>query len=164
MPIELKDIAVTDRPILEHLFQYYLYDMSQFSDWPISDDGTFAYPNNLLPPYWESVDHHPYFIVNKGEIAGFSLVRRSPKNDRIWDMGQFFVLRKFRGGGLGRMAFIKSLNSHQGQWQVRVLPTNQPAYQFWKTTICDIFDGAFSEATKEYDNLSMTFFSFQNGV
>jgi predicted acetyltransferase len=160
MPVELLKIAATDRPTVEHLFQCYLHDMSEFTGWSISDDGWFTYPPDLLFPHWEDVDHHPYFIVKEGEIAGFSLVRRSPESDHIWDMGQFFVLRKFRGSGLGRLAFFESLNQHKGKWQVRILPENKPAYQFWKTCIKDGSDGVFDETTKDYKNLKMTFFSF----
>lgn len=161
MPVELKNIAVMDKPKLENLFQFYLYDMSEFAGWPISDDGTFAYPADLLSPYWEQANHHPYFIVSKGEIAGFSLVRRSPENDDLWDMGQFFVLRKFRGTGIGRLAFSKSLKNHHGHWQVRVLPNNRSAYRFWKTTIKEATGGDFSEEEKRYNTLNMTYFSFQ---
>jgi hypothetical protein len=31
MAIDLTRIGVTDKPVLERLFQYYLYDMSEFS-------------------------------------------------------------------------------------------------------------------------------------
>lgn len=83
MPTELKGIAEADRQILENLFQYYLYDMSQFAGWPISENGAYTYPEDFLPPYWEDADHYPYFIVCDGEIAGFSLVRPAPIDNRI---------------------------------------------------------------------------------
>ena len=164
MSVELKNVSAADKSIVEHLFQYYLYDMSEFSGWPLSDAGTFTYPSDLLPPYWENPNHHPYFIVSEGEIAGFALVRRSPKNDHVWDMGQFFVLRKFRGLGLGREAFSQALQMHQGDWQVRVLPNNQAAHRFWKTSISDVSNGAYCEAMKEYVGLNMIFFSFHTGI
>lgn len=161
MPTELKRIAEADRRILEQMFQYYLYDMSQFAGWPISVNGTYTYPDDLLPPYWEDANHHPYFIVSEGEFAGFSLIRPSPMDDQIWDMGQFFVLRKFRGKGVGRLAFTQSLSGRPGPWHVRVLPSNVSAYQFWKNTIGDLTGGAFSEGSKDYNGLSMTYFSFK---
>ncbi|GAB3516324.1 hypothetical protein [Photobacterium alginatilyticum] len=47
------------------------------------------------------VSHYPYFIYVDSELAGFALVRRYPSNPAIYDMGQFFVLRKFKGQGVG---------------------------------------------------------------
>lgn len=160
MTTELTRIRRTDWPILANMFQFYLHDMSEFAGWPVSDDGTFQYPADLLAPYWEKADHHPYFIMHKGEVAGFSLVRRFPGNERVWDMGQFFVLRKFRGTGIGRLAFAQSLAKYPGQWQVRVLPENKPAYRFWKTQINDVSGGVFTEAVQGYGRIEMTFFAF----
>lgn len=160
MGTELKSIAQEDRNRLEHMFQFYLYDMSEFAGWPISTNGMYAYPDDLLAQYWENADHHPYFILTDDEVAGFCLVRPSPIDHRIWDVGQFFVLRKFRGKGVGRLAFSLSLRGRSGQWQVRVLPENLSAYQFWRTAIGRLTDGAFSEIEKEYSGQTMTYFSF----
>lgn len=76
-------------------------------------------------------------------------------------MGQFFVLRKFRGKGVGRASFSQTLSGKFGQWQVRVLPSNLSAYQFWKNTIGDLSGGAFSEEQKDYNGQNMTYFSFE---
>jgi hypothetical protein len=40
MAIDLTRIEVADKPVLEHLFQNYLYDMSEFSGWPIAANRT----------------------------------------------------------------------------------------------------------------------------
>lgn len=163
MPIILTEISSTDKKLFEHLFQYYLYDMSEFSGGAFSRDGTFSYPLDLLSPYWAEKDHHPYFIVSQGEIAGFSLVRRSPENNQVWDMGQFFVLRKFRGKNIGKLALQKSLLRHPGQWQIRVLIDNRPAYHFWRTRINDVAVSNVSEEIRTYHKFNMTFFTFQAG-
>jgi predicted acetyltransferase len=161
MSIELEKIASIDRPVLERLFQYYLHDISEYSGWALEKDGSFSYPIDLLPPYWEKQDHYPYFIVNDGEIAGFSLIRRVPELSQVWEMGQFFVVRKFRGKDHGRSAFEKALYLHSGQWQVRVLIENIPAYHFWKARIDDVSKGDFSEVKRKYHNHNMTYFTFK---
>ncbi len=160
--VALEEIGVADKPVLERLFQYYLYDMSEFAGWPVCDDGRFAYPDGLLSPYWDMSDHHPYFVVSAGEIAGFALVRRTANDDGIWDMGQFFILRKFRGMGAGRAAFVAALRRHPGRWQVRVLTKNRPAHGFWKACIGDIPGGGYSEKVGKYDGHDMTFLTFQS--
>ncbi len=160
----LKEMAATDMPVLERMFQYYLYDMSEHAGWPLSQDGAFAYPPDLLPPYWSEHKHYAYLIVHDGEIAGFCLVRPSPDDLQVWDIGQFFVLRKFRNCNLGSMAFEEALAMHPGQWQVRVLPVNVPAYQFWKSRIAKVTDGHFSEISKMYGDIEMTYFTFTSNT
>ncbi len=127
MLIALKEMTAENRRILEQMFQYYLYDMSEFTGWSLSEDGSFSYPTDLLTPYWQEQDHYPYFITCNDEVAGFCLLRRLSGDRIIWDMGQFFVLRKFRRHKLGEMAFEKAISLHTGQWQVRVLIANKPA-------------------------------------
>ena len=115
IPITLPQIAPHDMPVQERLFQLYLFDMSEFAGWSVADDGRFVYPDSLLTPYFSQGDHYPYFIVINGKLAGFSLVRRLPQSDQIWDMGQFFVRRKHRRTGAGHAALAASVAKHPGQ-------------------------------------------------
>lgn len=149
--------------MLERLFQLYLHDMTEFLAFPIEENGTFSIAADLLPPYWERPDHHPYLIRQDGEIAGFSLVRRAPDSDGIWDMGQFGVLRKFRGTGLARRAFHQTLTKHVGDWQVRVLPQNKVAYRFWTSAIRAVASGDVDEAIRDYQGMDMVCLSFRTG-
>jgi len=162
MTITLSRIVSAQRPILDRMFQLYLYDMSEFTGWPVTEDGVFDHPPDLLPPYWDQPHHHPYFIKIGPEIAGFCLVRRAPDNTAMWDMGQFFVLRKFRGQGIGRLTFLAALERHPGPWQVRVLPDNTPAYRFWKTCARAGPNDQVTESRALYNGVEMVFFSVRN--
>ena len=62
-----------------------------------------------------------------GEIAGFSLLRRYPLDKSSFDIGQFFVLSKFKNKGVGRKAFELSVSGFPGKWVVRVLQENVPS-------------------------------------
>lgn len=161
MPMDLERMEADDRPMLERLFQLYLHDMSEFLPLPIAEDGTFPIAAELLPPYWERADHLPYLIRHDGEIAGFSLVRRAPDSDEVWDMGQFGVLRKFRGTGLAREAFHRTLIKHPGRWQVRVLPKNTVAYRFWTSAINAVACDEVDEAIVDYKGTNMICLSFR---
>ncbi|MFG5384604.1 GNAT family N-acetyltransferase [Yoonia sp. R2-816] len=162
MLIALKEMTAENRRILEQMFQYYLYDMSEFTGWSLSEDGSFSYPTDLLTPYWQEQDHYPYFIICNDEVAGFCLLRRLSADRIIWDMGQFFVLRKFRRHKLGEMAFEKAITLHTGQWQVRVLIANKPAYQFWKRSVTVVSKGNFAETVGSYLGAKMTYFTFRS--
>ncbi|MCY9846312.1 hypothetical protein [Vibrio caribbeanicus] len=43
MNINLKKIEVSSRYILENLFTYYIYDMSQYMGWDPNSDGQYTF-------------------------------------------------------------------------------------------------------------------------
>ncbi|CED71388.1 putative uncharacterized protein [Aliivibrio wodanis] len=73
--------------------------MSEYMGWSPNDNGHFSFNKSSLDVYWERVDHAPYFIYVDNELAGFVLARKYPSNRLIYDIEQFFVLRKFKGKG-----------------------------------------------------------------
>lgn len=142
------------------MFQLYLHDMSEFMGWPIGADGRYGYDPALLSPYWDRGDHHPYFIMSEGEIAGFSLIRAFPNDPTLLDMGQFFTLRKFRRSGVGLEAFRHSVSAHQGKWQVRVLPENTAGLAFWDAAVRDASSDQYSHSRLSYHGIDMCAFRF----
>ncbi len=105
-----------DRPVIENLIQLYLYDMADVFAFPVGPDGRFAY--DFLDRFWQ----RPYLISWRGELAGFVLViDGSPitgAQDRQF-VAEFFLLRTYRGKGVGRAAFRDVLAANPGAF-VRV--------------------------------------------
>ncbi|MHA6266227.1 GNAT family N-acetyltransferase [Aliiroseovarius sp. CAU 1755] len=163
MTISLRPIEQAQRPAFERLFQLYLHDMSQFMRWPVGADGMFAYPQDLLTPYWARDDHWPYFIYADDQIAGFSLARVATDDDAIFDMGQFFTLRAFRGKAVGIEAFHQTVRCHPGQWQVRVLVENTPALGFWTKATAAVAHSGVTVARRDYQQHLMDYYSFSAG-
>jgi predicted acetyltransferase len=147
---------------VNNLFQYYIYDMSEFMGWPPNDDGTFQVDDSVtgLKDYWQKPEHYPYLIKVDGEAAGFSLARKFPNESETFDMGQFFVLRKFKRKKVGESAFRLTAQKHPGQWLVRVLPDNLAAQGFWKKVVHQVADGAVVSKTENYKNNRMDFLRF----
>ncbi|WNZ53954.1 GNAT family N-acetyltransferase (plasmid) [Microbulbifer sp. MKSA007] len=162
MSIELKPMIQADVPALMNLFQLYLYDMSKYMHWPISKEGRFEFDENIVLAYFQQADHHPYFIMSSSEIAGFALVRRYPYDADLIDMGQFFILGKFKRQGLGQAALRACLQRHPGDWQVRVLPQNAGAQSFWTKTIAALTNSAHHISTGDYQGTEMTFIHFSS--
>jgi predicted acetyltransferase len=148
---------------VKNLFQYYIYDMSEFTAWPPYDDGTYNVEDSItgLSDYWEKPKHYPYLIKIDGEIAGFSLVREYPELDTQFDMGQFFVMRKFKRKSVGERAFQLTVQQHPGTWLVRVLPNNAGAQSFWRRVIPKLAEGSVSESVDSYKDNEMTFIRFR---
>jgi len=162
MSIELKPMTQADVPALMNLFQLYLYDMSKYMHWPISEEGRFEFDENIVHAYFRQADHHPYFIMSGSKIAGFALVRRYPYDANLIDMGQFFILGKFKRQRLGQAALKACLQRHPGDWQVRVLPKNTGALSFWTKTITALTNDTHQTSTGDYQGTAMTFIHFSS--
>ncbi|MCG7488571.1 GNAT family N-acetyltransferase [Vibrio sp. Of14-4] len=159
--INLKEIMYNQKCVLENLFSYYVYDMSEFLGLSITDNGLFTFDKNSLTAYWHQNDHKPYFIYVENEIAGFVLLRRYPECKSIWDIEQYFVLKKFKGQGVGKRAFQQLTEKYPGQWQVRILKENKVAMKFWLATIESIVKTDYlSELAIDVD-LEMHFIRFR---
>lgn len=135
LEIELVAVDVEDKNIVVGLFQFYLYEMSDFLGLSPLHKGSFDFPGYVLDEYWEADDHYPFFILCDGELAGFCLLRKYPADKSFFDIGQFFVLRKHKGKGVGRKAFELSVSMFPGQWVTRVLIENTGALCFWRSVI-----------------------------
>ncbi len=68
-------------PLLGHLLELYLHDMSEFFPIAPGEDGRFGY--EYLPRYWSEPDRRHAFVVRRdGAIAGFVLATRgSPASE-----------------------------------------------------------------------------------
>jgi len=126
--------------VLANLLELYAHDLSEFFDLRLQADGRFGYP--LLPRYWEEEGRFPFLVKVDGQLAGFVLVSRGSRvtgDARVWDMAEFFVVRRYRKQGIGAAVAGEVWRRFPGSWEVRVLEANEPARMFWGAAI-----GAFT--------------------
>jgi predicted acetyltransferase len=126
-------------PIIQNLVQLYTHDFSEFwggtSRGDLDAHGLFeAYP---LDEYWSNANWAAMLIWCDRALAGFCLV-----NDKTHsglgaerNMAEFFILRKHRGRGVGRIAAQNIFSRHAGAWEVAVARKNAQAREFWRKTI-----------------------------
>ncbi|MBM3071904.1 GNAT family N-acetyltransferase [Enterobacter sp. RHBSTW-00994] len=153
--------AENDRHIIENLFRYYVYDLAEYGKWRCGQDGQYLFNSSLLDPHWSRDDHWPYLIYDEDELAGFCLLRRYPFDVRTYDVDQFFVLRKFKGMGVGKEAFRLAVTERPGYWQTRVMLENTAALRFWRSAIASVSGGEFREVIRKDDDLDMHFITYQ---
>ncbi|MGZ3424438.1 MAG: GNAT family N-acetyltransferase [Polyangiales bacterium] len=132
--IERADRAQHD--VLRHLLHLYVYDFSEILGLEIEESGRFA--ERPVEIYWEDARWHPFFIRAGGRLAGFALVHRGSRlsgDPEVWDMAEFFVLRKHRRAGVGMEAAHRIFALHPGRWEVRQRSENVAATAFWRRAI-----------------------------
>jgi predicted acetyltransferase len=79
--------------------------------------------------------------------AGFALVQRGSRltgAPDVWDMAEFFVVRRHRKRGVGAEAALRVFAAHRGRWEVRQRRENPAATAFWLRTIAR-FTHAFTD-------------------
>jgi len=133
--------------IVRNLFALYAHDMSAFVGLDVGDDGAFSIPATVAS-YWNGPDaseRFPFLVRADGKLAGFALVRRIVMNPATYDMGEFFILRKYRMSGIGRFVARTLFDRFAGSWEVRELPPNAAAQTFWRRIIGDYTHDAFTE-------------------
>jgi predicted acetyltransferase len=150
--LEVIPAAPAEAPIIANLLELYAHDFSKFHNVEIGEDGRFGY--SPLPLYWSEPDRHPFFIKLDGKLAGLVLVTRQ---EAVWDMAEFFVLRGCRRRGIGTQAAHEVWRRFPGPWQVRVMQKNTSAQHFWSTAI-----SKFAPIHIEKHNEGWTIFSFDS--
>lgn len=142
MMVELIPAQQQDEPVLDRLLELYSHDLSDLANLHIGDDGRFGYA--YLPRYWSETTRHPYLVRAAGELAGFAFVRLGSEltdDPTVWDMAEFFVLRRHRRHGVGVRTAHALWERHPGRWEVRVMERNAAALAFWQRAV-DTFVGA----------------------
>lgn len=113
----------------------------------LSDD--WKMPGNGL---YESYDFKSYFVdpskkaflIKIGdELAGFALIIQTENSPEKWHMGEFFVLAKFQGTGVGQIISHYIWDTHPGLWEVSVIPENTAGLSFWQRTIDNYMTGNY---------------------
>lgn len=149
MNISIHPAQAEDLAIAKNLVPYYVYDMSEFASWPCSPEGKFD-GCDMLPTYWEEEGKHAYMLKSGEEIAGFALVRGNHEEEDIdYSIGEFFILRKFRGKGQGEKVARELFDMFHGNWFVAQLASNKTAIAFWRKVIDRYSAGKYQEEAGE---------------
>jgi predicted acetyltransferase len=137
-----------DATLLSNLLELYIHDLSAaFPNVELGPDGRFGY--DKLPLYWSEPERRfPFLIRCDARVAGFALVTRgSPASDdpNVFDVAEFFILRRYRRSGVGRRAAFLLWNRFPSRWLVRVSEGNRGALPFWEDVIAEFAKGTATE-------------------
>ena len=79
-------------------------------------------------------------------------------------MSEFFVLRAYRRGGIGRRAAFLLWDRLPGQWVVRVSERNVGALPFWEGAVREYTRGAYREKQHPGKTHMFRVFSFHSAT
>jgi predicted acetyltransferase len=134
--IEIIRAAPDQDSVLANLLELYAHDFSEFLEIELGEDGRFGYKH--LPLYWRDPGRHAFLVRIHEKLAGFVLVQSGPAisgNSVVWDMAEFFIVRRYRRRGIGTDIAHQVWKRFPGRWEVRVMNSNEPARNFWERAI-----------------------------
>lgn len=135
-------VPSAEKRVLRHLMQAYLHDLSEFTGEVPGTDGRFNL-SQFFELYWVEETRYPFRLEVDGGTAGFALVREIEPGLR--SIAEFFVLRSYRGSGVGRAAAFVLFDRFPGRWRVAQDAPNIPAQRFWRSVIGEYTAGDFVE-------------------
>ena len=144
--ISLSPATTAERIVLDNLMQFYIYDWSPLRPMDVRGDGRFqAYPTDV---YFEDGSHHPLLLRVGGNLAGFALVSGHSLLTGVpgvFDMAEFFVMRRYRGSGVGLAAACAAFDRFKGPWEIRQRDENADATAFWRKVVDRYTRGNYRE-------------------
>lgn len=166
--IQLIPATIQDYPTIQNVGRFYVYDMSEYmgseEGWEMPENGLYECID--FKKYWDAENSFSFLVRYKNEIAGFVIVDKKGSATEIdFNMAQFFVLRKFKNKGLGRYIAHECFKKFAGVWEVMVIPGNEGAYRFWRSTIRNYTHNNFAEYTRDiahFNNNRKNIFKFNS--
>jgi len=134
--VNLKKAELSDKRSLGNLLQFYIYDFTEFLAFDLNDEGLFK--EYSVDDYLIDPDKSAFLVRIDDKLAGFVLVSSETilaENQGGKCIKEFFVTRRYRRQGVGRVVASKTWDLYPGKWEMKVEPTNKPAQLFWETAI-----------------------------
>jgi predicted acetyltransferase/ADP-ribose pyrophosphatase YjhB (NUDIX family) len=135
-PLRVDAAGAAEWPVIERLWQLYQHDLSEFRH--SSPDAEGLFQAGRLSSYADGDDRVGY-LARRGTVpCGFSLVRGAGHGG--WLMGEFFVTRAARGGGVAAAFAGAVLGRHPGRWTIPFQNENPRAAAFWRRLAGEALD------------------------
>jgi predicted acetyltransferase len=146
--VNIRIAKESDRVVVYKMLELYQHDLSDIWDQDLDEHGDYGF---MLDRFLHNPSCKTFVFTVDDKYAGCALVDKSvrfPENE-LW-MSQFFVMKKYRGAGVGRVAANHIFDHVRGRWEVGQMAGNMPALKFWTGVIGAYTGNNFTSA--EFDN------------
>ncbi|WP_430157929.1 GNAT family N-acetyltransferase [Paenibacillus algorifonticola] len=160
LKVTVRLCGVEEKFIINNIYPLYLHDLSEVWKHKINrygvfendDTRTLTEQNRVFDIWWEHPNVlFPYLITVDHLPAGLAFVATPPFTpcppSIHYYMNEFFLLRNYRGKGIGEEAFRQIIKKMPGNWELQTNPTdrNERAKHFWRKTLNTCTNGNYSE-------------------
>ena len=140
-----------DKNTIQNLGRFYVYEMSRYCGflpgWETPSNGLFECID--LGSYCEDPESHAFLVKVDKELAGFVLINKmGTTSDVDWNIGEFFIISKFQGSGIGGYVAKQIFDQFPGIWEISQMPENTAAIDFWLKVVTEHSHGEFEKSLK----------------
>lgn len=133
--IEIAEAEFKDKEKLKNLFQFYLHDLSEYSD-ALNVNSQCKFDDSDVDVFFDETNLIPMTIKIKEAIIGFIFLNHS-MGTVDYVINDIFILRKYRNRGLGKIVIDKLFKLYPGKYGLLELIRNKPAITFWHSVFND---------------------------
>ena len=129
--ISLKIVKETERDLLWNINQKYLYEMTNFYDDPMDENGNYHY--GYFDEYFIDPKRVAYFIYNDEKLIGFAMLNPYSYINQNPDyvMAEFTIFPQYRRHHYAYEVARLILSKHPGKWEIKYNEKNIPAKRLW---------------------------------
>ena len=129
--LHLKTVRLEDRDLLYNINQKYLYEMTNFYDDPMDEEGNYHY--GYFEAYFTDPKREVYFICDDDVMVGFAMVNPYSNIGEHPDytMAEFTIFPAYRRKHFAIDAARMILAGHPGKWEIKYNEENAPAKRLW---------------------------------
>ena len=131
--IRLQKVLDKDRDLLWNINQKYLYEMTNFYDDPMDENGNYHYGH--FDEYFTDPNRTAYFIFSDDTLIGFAMLNPYSCIERNPDhtMAEFTIFPAYRRKHFGVAAAKLILLQHRGAWEIKYNENNTGAKKLWNS-------------------------------
>ena len=178
MDINVQLSTIDQKFIINNIYPLYLHDLSEvwgnkpnrFGIYEENEVMTLTEQNKVFDIWWEKPSVlFPYLITVDGLAAGLAFVATPPyipfSPNVDYYLNEFFLMRPFRGMGVGEEAARQVFDRFKGNWELQTgaMQRNIKAQMFWRKTLAAYTNEQYSEGYGEYPGVGKKIvFQFTN--
>ena len=131
--IRLQKVSKKDRNLLFSINQKYLYEMTNFYDDEMDENGNYGYGH--FDKYFTDPLREAYFIYSDDILAGFAMLCPYTMTGRKPDytLAEFTIFPSFRRKHFALDVANMILAKHPGKWEIKYNEKNDVAKKLWNT-------------------------------
>ena len=121
-----------DRDLLWNINQKYLYEMTNFYNDPMDEEGNYHY--GYFYDYFINPRRFAYFLYENDLLIGFAMIcpYSNINENPDFTMAEFTIFPQYRKKGYAREVVEQIFDTHKGNWEVKYNENNIPARNLWK--------------------------------
>ncbi len=120
-----------DKDLIWNINQKYLYEMTNFYDDEMDENGNFHY--GYFDEYFSDPKRKAYFIYSENILVGFAMINPYSyiNQNPDYTMAEFTIFPSFRHKHFAFEAANMILNTHIGKWEIKYNEKNIAAKKLW---------------------------------